>query len=174
MEDDLLIPQYVTQWGILTSFVIMAFSLFAYKLKLNLLCVATLCLFITSVIHWHKMTTFGIIKILDVLCATIVLGLVTFYYINIMKPEYRKLWYYTVVIIIFIYVFNWIITYFQILNNNAIPCQAEYDYFSLQYTNPNTESREKSYYHVTFVHLLCIHVIPAVILTYCLIMSRKI
>lgn len=174
MNDNILIPQYVTQWGVLTSFIVLAFSFIAYKLKYNLLCFATLCLFITSVIHWHKMTLFGPIKILDVLCATISLGLITFYYINFLKIEYRKIWYCTVSVMILIYLINWVITYFQIMKsesfNNDYKCQTEYNYFSLDYTKPYTEAREQSYYYVTWVHLLCVHLMPGIVLSYCFLM----
>jgi hypothetical protein len=175
----LLVPQHVTKWGVLTSFLILASSFVAYKYNYYLLAGLSVCLFITSAIHWHKMTAFGLIKILDVLFATVVLGLVTFYYIDDFKPEYKKIWNYTVIIMVSIFVFNWVITYFQIMSKNAtidllIKCQKDYNYFSLEYTKPGTMPRELCYYYVTFVHLLFVHIIPSLTLMYCVIKSHSI
>lgn len=172
-KTQLLVPQNVTKWGILTSFLILAASFVAYKYKYYLLTGVSLCLFLTSIIHWHKMTAFGLIKILDVLFGALALGLVTFYYIDEFKPEYKKIWYYTVAIMVAIFVFNWVITYFQIMNQNPyIKCQQQYNYFSLEYTKPNTRPREMCYYYVTFIHLIFVHIIPTTVLMYCVIKSH--
>ena len=172
-KTQLLVPQNVTKWGILTSFLILAASFVAYKYKYYLLTGVSLCLFLTSIIHWHKMTAFGLIKILDVLFGALALGLVTFYYIDEFKPEYKKIWYYTVAIMVAIFVFNWVITYFQIMNQNPyIKCQQQYNYFSLEYTKPNTRPREMCYYYVTFIHLIFVHIIPTIVLMYCVIKSH--
>ena len=172
-KTQLLVPQNVTKWGILTSFLILAASFIAYKYKYYLLTGVSLCLFLTSIIHWHKMTAFGLIKILDVLFGALALGLVTFYYIDEFKPEYKKIWYYTVAIMVSIFVFNWVITYFQIMNQNPyIKCQQQYNYFSLEYTKPNTRPREMCYYYVTFIHLIFVHIIPTIVLMYCVIKSH--
>ena len=175
MDDHILIPQYITQWGVLTSFIILSFSFISYKYKYNLLCGATFALFVTSILHWYRMTAFGPLKILDVLFGITVLGLVIFYYIDDLKPKYRITLYYTAIIMNLIFIFNWIITYYQIMNNKSLDPhdhQRKYDYFSLEYTNPHTEAREQSYYYVTCVHLLCVHLIPGSILSYCFIMSN--
>lgn len=172
-KTQLLVPQNVTKWGILTSFLILAASFVAYKYKYYLLTGVSLCLFLTSIIHWHKMTAFGIIKILDVLFGALALGLVTFYYIDEFKPEYKKIWYYTVAIMVSVFVFNWVITYFQIMRQNPfIKCQQQYNYFSLEYTKPNSRPREMCYYYVTFIHLIFVHIIPTTVLMYCVIKSH--
>lgn len=172
-KTQLLVPQNVTKWGILTSFLILAASFVAYKYKYYLLTGVSLCLFLTSIIHWHKMTAFGVIKILDVLFGALSLGLVTFYYIDEFKPEYKKIWYYTVAIMVSVFVFNWVITYFQIMRQNPfIKCQQQYNYFSLEYTKPNSRPREMCYYYVTFIHLIFVHIIPTTVLMYCVIKSH--
>ena len=174
-KNQLLVPQHVTRWGVLTSFLILASSFVAYKYKYYLLTGASVCLFFSSIVHWHKMTAFGIVKKLDVLFATIVLGLITFYYIDELKPEYKKIWYYTIALMVSVFIFNWVITYFQIMNLNSNPyikCQQQYNYFSLEYTRPNTKPRELCYYYVTFIHLLFVHIIPSAIFMYCIIKSN--
>ena len=173
----LLVPQHVTKWGVLTSFLILVSSFVAYKYKYYLLTGASVCLFFSSIVHWHKMTAFGIVKKLDVLFATIVLGLITFYYIDEFKPEYKKIWYYTIALMVSVFVFNWVITYFQIMSKKAtidsfLKCQKDYNYFSLEYTKPGTMARELCYYYVTFVHLLFVHIIPSITLMYCVIKSH--
>ena len=169
----LLVPQHVTIWGVLTSFLILASGFVVFKYKYYLLTGVSVCLFLTSIIHWHKMTAFGLIKILDVFFAALTLGLITFYYIDEFKPEYKKIWYYTVAIMVAIFVFNWVITYFQIMNQNPyIKCQQQYNYFSLEYTKPNTRPREMCYYYVTFIHLIFVHIIPTIVLMYCVIKSH--
>jgi len=172
-KTQLLVPQHITKWGVLTSFLILASSFVVYKYKYYLLTGVSLCLFLTSIIHWHKMTAFGVIKILDALFAALTLGLITFYYIDEFKPEYKKIWYYTLAILVAVFVFNWIITYFQIMRENPyIKCQQQYNYFSLEYTKPNTKPRELCYYYVTFIHLFFVHIIPSAVLMYCIIKSH--
>jgi len=168
----LLVPQHVTIWGVLTSFLILASGFVVYKYKYYLLAGVSVCLFLTSIIHWHKMTAFGLIKILDVFFAALTLGLITFYYIDEFKPEYKKIWYYTIALMIAVFVFNWIITYFQIMCPNKKGQNQGYNYFSLEYTKPNTRSRELCYYYVTFIHLAFVHIIPATVLMYCMIKSH--
>ena len=69
MTEELLVPQYITKWGVLTSFVLLGFSLLTYKYKYYLLSILSLCVFISSVLHWHKMTLFGSTKIVDFILA---------------------------------------------------------------------------------------------------------
>lgn len=176
MVEELLVPQYVTQWGVLTSFVLLGFSFLTYKYKYYLLSILSLCVFISSVFHWHKMTLFGSTKIVDFILAASAFLLVTFYYNDILKGKYKRIWYVTAAITVSIFLFNWVITYFQILNKNTTTkqkCQTEYKYFSLDYTQPNTLQRELCYYYVTFVHLIFVHIVPSVVLAYCFIMSHS-
>ena len=174
MNDEVFIPQYITKWGIMTSFGLFGFSFLAYKYKYYILAVLCLCVFITSVLHWHKQTLFGIVRFLDVSLVAIIFLLVTFHYKDLLKPEYKSIWNIIAIMIIVVFLFNSIITYFQI--THRIPnqkCQYEYNYFSLDCTEPNTLARTDCYYHTTFVHLLFIHVIPCAILAYFFIKSHS-
>ena len=174
MVEELLVPQHITKWGVLTSFVLLGFSFLTYKYKYYLLSILSLCVFISSVLHWHKMTLFGSTKIVDFILAASAFLLVTFYYNDILKGKYKRIWYITAAITVAIFLFNWVITYFQILNNtNAGTEQLEYKYFSFDYTQPNTLQRELCYYYVTFVHLIFVHIVPSVVLAYCFIMSHS-
>jgi hypothetical protein len=174
MAEELLVPQYITKWGILTSFVLLGFSFLTYKYKYYLLSILSLCVFISSVLHWHKMTLFGSTKIVDFILAASAILIVTFYYNDILKGKYRRIWFITAAITVSIFLFNWVITYFQILNKNTTGTeQKEYKYFSLDYTQPNTLQRELCYYYVTFVHLIFVHIVPSVVLAYCFIMSHS-
>jgi hypothetical protein len=125
------------------------------------------------VLHWHKMTLFGSTKVVDFILAASAFLLVTFYYNDILKGKYKRIWYITAAVTVAIFLFNWVITYFQILNKNTKKCQSEYKYFSLDYTQPNTLQRELCYYYVTFVHIIFVHIIPSAVLAYCFIMSHS-
>lgn len=173
MAEELLVPQHITKWGVLTSFVLLGFSFLTYKYKYYLLSILSLCVFISSVLHWHKMTLFGSTKIVDFILAASAFLLVTFYYNDILKGKYKRIWYITAAITVAIFLFNWVITYFQILNKDTKKCQPEYKYFSLDYTQPNTLQRELCYYYVTFVHLIFVHIVPSAVLAYCFIMSHS-
>ena len=177
MAEELLVPQYITKWGILTSFVLLGFSFLTYKYKYYLLSILSLCVFISSVLHWHKMTLFGSTKIVDFILAASAFLIVTFYYNDILKGKYKKIWFITAAVTVAIFLFNWVITYFQILNNTNVKteqkCQKEYKYFSFDYTLPDTLQRELCYYYVTFVHLIFVHIVPSVVLAYCFIMSHS-
>ena len=174
MTEELLVPQYITKWGVLTSFVLLGFSFLTYKYKYYLLSILSLCVFISSVLHWHKMTLFWSTKIVDFILAASAFLLVTLYYNDILKGKYKRIWYITAAVMVAIFLFNWVITYFQILNKtNARTEQNEYKYFSLDYTMPDTLQRELCYYYVTFVHLIFVHIVPSVVLAYCFIMSHS-
>jgi hypothetical protein len=173
MTEELLVPQYITKWGVLTSFVLLGFSFLTYKYKYYLLSILSLCVFISSVLHWHKMTLFGSTKVVDFILAASAFLLVTFYYNDILKGKYKRIWFVTAAVTVAIFLFNWVITYFQILNKNTKKCQSEYKYFSLDYTQPNTLQRELCYYYVTFVHIIFVHIIPSAVLAYCFIMSHS-
>jgi hypothetical protein len=128
------------------------------------------------VLHWHKMTLFGSTKVVDFILAASAFLLVTFYYNDILKGKYKRIWYITAAVTVAIFLFNWVITYFQILNKDKTTEekeQSEYKYFSLDYTQPNTLQRELCYYYVTFVHLIFVHIVPSAVLAYCFIMSHS-
>jgi hypothetical protein len=173
MTEELLVPQYITKWGVLTSFVLLGFSLLTYKYKYYLLSILSLCVFISSVLHWHKMTLFGSTKIVDFILAASAFLLVTFHYNDILKGKYKRIWFITAAVTVAIFLFNWVITYFQILNKDTTREQSEYKYFSLDYTKPDTLQRELCYYYVTFVHLIFVHIVPSAVLVYCFIMSHS-
>ena len=173
MTEELLVPQYITKWGVLTSFVLLGFSFLTYKYKYYLLSILSLCVFISSVLHWHKMTLFGSTKVVDFILAASAFLLVTFYYNDILKGKYKRIWFVTAAVTVAIFLFNWVITYFQIINKNTKKCQKEYKYFSLDYTMPDTLQRELCYYYVTFVHLIFVHIVPSAVLAYCFIMSHS-
>ena len=173
MVEELLVPQHITKWGVLTSFVLLGFGFLTYKYKYYLLSILSLCVFISSVLHWHKMTLFGSTKVVDFILAASAFLLVTFYYNDILKGKYKRIWFITAAVTVAIFLFNWVITYFQILNKNTKKCQKEYRYFSLDYTQPNTLQRELCYYYVTFVHIIFVHIIPSAVLAYCFIMSHS-
>ena len=94
------------------------------------------------------MTLFGSTKIVDFILAASAFLLVTFYYNDILKGKYKRIWYITAAVTVSIFLFNWVITYFQILNNTNVKTdqtdqteqtdQKEYKYFSFDYTQPNT------------------------------------
>ena len=92
MTEELLVPQYITKWGVLTSFVLLGFSFLTYKYKYYLLSILSLCVFISSVLHWHKMTLFGSTKIVDFILAASAFLLVTLYYNDILKGKYKRIW----------------------------------------------------------------------------------
>jgi len=168
--DEIFIPQYITKWGILTCFVLFGFSFIAYKCKCYFLAILSLCIFITSILHWHKQTLFGPVKIIDMFLSIIFISLLTFYYKNFFKTEHRTLWNITALLIVSIFIMNSIVTYYQIVNKDkGCNCQTEYNYFSLNYTEPESQARKLCYYYTTFVHLTFIHILPSIILAYCFI-----
>jgi hypothetical protein len=170
--NEIFIPQDITKWGILTSFGLFGFTFIAYKYKCYFLAIVSLCLFITSILHWHRQTLFGPIKIIDMLLVGILFSSLTFYYKNFFKTEHRTLWNITALLIVSIFIINSIIIYYQLINKNKThSCQSEYNYFSLNYTDPNTDARTLSYYYTTFVHLSFVHILPGIILAYCFISS---
>jgi len=170
MNEEIFIPQDITKWGILTSFGLFGFSLLAYKYKCYFLSIVSLCLFITSILHWHRHTLFGRVKIVDMLLVGILFSSLTFYYKHFFKPEHRMLWNITSLVIVSIFIINSIIIYYQLINTNKdCNCQKEYNYFSLNYTEPNTAARTLSYYYTTFVHLSFVHILPGIVLAYCFI-----
>ena len=96
----------------------------------------------------------------------------TFYYKNLFKTEHKTLWNITAILIVSIFIMNSIVTYYQIIYKNKTQnCQSEYNYFSLNYTEPESQARKLCYYYTTFVHLSFVHILPGIILAYCFISS---
>jgi hypothetical protein len=174
MNEELIIPEDVSKWGIITAFFYFGVSLITYKYQYYLLSLLCFSVFITSILHWHRQTISGIVKIIDMIFVITLFIVFTFHYVHILfEDKYRKLWYVTAVLMVLAYIFNSIITYYQILNiNKNDKYQTNYSYFSLEYTHPNTEARTLCYYTTTFVHLFFEHILPCFVTSFMFITSN--
>jgi hypothetical protein len=171
MNDEIFIPQDITKWGIITAFLYFGMSFIAYKYKCYLLSLICLCVFITSILHWYRQTLSGLVKIVDMFFAGMLFILFTFYYTNILfKDKYKKIWYITAILIILSYILNSIIIHFQVIKKSD-KYQQKYNYFSLEYTKPDSEERTMCYYYTTFIHLCFQHILPTFVAGFFTIIS---
>ncbi len=98
-------------------------------------------LFITSLLHWHKVRN-GWIKKIDKSVAFMTLYRLTFIERHHLHPTYQTYWFYVLSIMAASFTFNEIIF--------------------LQVRNLNPQERERAYYYLVGRHILFIHVLPTV------------
>jgi len=111
----------------------------------------------------------GIIRKLDIIVVISVIIKITVYDSYFFESK-RWIWLISISISIFIFIINNILFYHQVLkfSDKIIEYQekVEHTIFSLVYTNPNTDEREKAYYRSVIIHCVFIHIIPSIMCLY--------
>jgi len=175
-DNDIAIPQHISKKAFYSIQFILLDGLLAIKLCYYRLAITLLCLYITSILHWNKVKYVSMVKIIDIILATGTILQVTYIDSYRFTEYYFNLWNYSVNLCICTFFLNEILFYFQVLsqNNKVLKdhMNCKYYYFSLYYSNPNTEYRELCYKRSAYTHMLFIHIFPTVACAYCAIMSH--
>ena len=178
----ILIPQHISRNAFYSIQMIIITAGVAYFLEYYICSILYVFIYITSLIHWNEIKYNSIVKNVDI--ALIIISLLVLTLNESVKfKEYRTIWFYFLPIFISSFIMNEILLYYQVLihKNEVIKTKTDdkdkvvkFHYFSLEYTNPNTEERELAYYRSTYTHMFCIHILPFSVGIYCAIMAEMI
>ena len=146
-------PQHISKLAFYTIPLILLASLFAYNSNLKIIAILLFCLFITSVIHWHKCQHNSIVRYIDIFLAIILL-IVSFYYV---KKNKLTIWICTVIIIIILFILNKLSDHYHFEDSS-----------SSFYTLPNSKKRENAHYWSVYNHLFVNHICLLGMGAYCL------
>ena len=171
-HNEILIPQHISNYCLFSTQFILLNSIVSYIYKLQLLSYLQVCLYISSVVFWSKVKHNGIEKKIDIFFVIIA----CIYGTNVsfsLKRFYNLFWLYTVLLSGIVFIMNEQLFYYQvrIYYNKTIENKKKiikYDFFSLEYTNPNTHEREMAYYRNTIVHGTCFHIFVSISAIYCI------
>jgi uncharacterized membrane protein len=175
-DESQLIPIDISRYGCYSSIFIMVGSIFA---AINEYYVISLLAFVQSVVsylNWSDVKRFSAIKAIDIIIACLILLRITWIDSRRFNKEDRRLWCITLVIILCVFVVNEILLYYQVkrrvydvLKGVNVP-----QYFSLAYTKEGTSEREYAYYRSTITHICFIHIVPTIVVIYCIYKSCRV
>jgi len=171
-ENDCCLPYKYSKYGLYSSHLFLANGIINYFCGFRVLTGIALSLYLSSVLHWRNVKHNGLYKKLDVATCFITINYITFIDSHYFIASARKMWLLAVTQAVGAYSINKFIEYKQISqrpsqrqlqsqNENNICSFAKdepYSYFSLQWTQPDSVQRDRSYYASVFVHILFIHV----------------
>ena len=173
MDSPILIPQHISKYGCYSSMYIMGASIMAGIYKYQITAVLAFLLSVTSYLNWKMVKKYSWnswIKNIDIMVSCSIVLYVTLVDSARYQPNHRQLWFYTVFILVLVFVINELLLYYQVKNkvyvkNQSSPSNPN---FSLMYTNPGTEEREYAYYRSTATHIMFIHLLPISVIMYCM------
>ena len=105
----------------------------------------------------------------------IVLGVayyIAFYVSKRFTIEKREILICLIIIMALVHIVNSAIFYFQTvewLHEEKEEKTGAYEYFSLEFTKPYSEEREKCYKYTMMVHSLFMHIVPGMTIIYCMV-----
>jgi hypothetical protein len=154
------VPQHISRYGLYTSQFFLLNALCNYIYGYQILTIIGVTLYITSLLHWYKIQSFGLIKTLDIIACIITINYTTFNDSLYFCPRNRQLWILSTFVSIIAYLTNKYICSYQLFpeGTDYFAANEPYQYFSLKYTWPNTLQRELSYKYSTYVHIILIHI----------------
>lgn len=160
----LIIPKYISRYANYSALFILCESYVLFKFSKYISSFLKFCLYISTLFNWYEVRYNSIIKKIDI--SLVILSNLSIGYESFLL-NYFYIWISGSVIVISIFVVNKYIFYYQveIYKNKIIEYSIEpkYSFFSLQYTNPYTISREKAYFRISFTHFVVIHIFPSIV-----------
>jgi hypothetical protein len=171
------IPIHLSKYCLYSVQIILFTSFIAFFCNYKVLSLLLLCLYITSSLFWIN-PIYGIKKYIDQFFVVIVLSYLTYLSFGF-KKIYKKIWIITFISVVIIGILNQLIFYYKIARiftkesykNEGLINKSEYSYFNLDYTYPNTEEREKTCLYNIIIHCFCIHIVPSVVGSICIIQN---
>lgn len=155
------VPQHISRYGIYTGQIFLLTSIITHLYNYNWLSLISSLLYVTTLLHWHKLKDNGPIKYIDIVAVVITSSSVSFYDSTFFCPIDRKIWFFSSFLGTVAYFVNKYIVFYQQYPNLSVCFLTDepYQYFSLKYTQPNTIQRELSYKYSVYVHLIFLHLI---------------
>ena len=166
----LIIPKYISRYANYSALFILCECYYLFKFSKYISSILKFCLYISTLLNWYEVRYNSIIKKIDI--SIVILSNLSIGYESFLL-NYFYIWISGSAIVISIFAVNKYIFYYQveIYKNKIIEYSIEpkYSFFSLQYTNPYTISREKAYFRIAFTHFVVLHIIPSII-TICILL----
>jgi len=175
--DDLIMPKHISRYAYYSATFFLLNSLLAFYLKYYVTCVLLVIVYITTILHWSEITKHSTIRIIDIIFVVLTITNWTLFDLKRIHPLGKKIWYITLIIMFVVFTLNETLFYYQVLKHsdkyveNGVPYK-KWHYFTFEYTNPNTKSRNLSYYRCAFTHLLIVHILSQVVVGYCAISTH--
>ena len=163
IKSDIIIPQHISLIGVFTSHMFLPTAVLAYQNKTYLTTAMLLGLYTSSILHWRKNKSKGLIRTIDMIIAFSTITRVTLVDISLFGAK-RWTWIFSVMAGSITYIANKTLFYNQVLQHSdeviQYPQNTKHWVFSLCYTNPNTPEREWAYYRSVITHGVFQHILP--------------
>ena len=157
-DEFVLVPQHISIYGVYSGHIIWVAILYSFYDNYTSLGYMLFLLYITTILNWYKIYHKGIIKNIDI-CLVLCVLLKVSLHDSLRWGANRYIWFYSIFIIISIFIINQFIFYNKIYNKKSI-----------LYCPVNTMSRENAYYINAFIHIFFIHFLLNFIGGYCAVM----
>jgi len=186
------IPPHISKYCVYSSTIILIGSICAFFYNYKILSLLLFCLYISSYIYWSKPALMSISKIIDHFFVLVIFVYVTYLSFNFTQ-KYRKLWINIFLFVVIVGIINQAIFNFKIVNffkqsNNdhhineedgedredkkeGLDNERKFNYFTLDYTYPDTYEREEACFYSIFIHCCCIHILPCLFGIYCIVLN---
>lgn len=135
----IIVPQHISRYALISAQSILMSSITGFYYKYYFMATILVFLYVSTLLHWYKVTYYSLIKIVDTLLAITCLVLVTFRESKRFLPPHRKLWYYSLCISLSAFTINELLFYYHTSKNQLT---------------------EFFYYQNTFVHMIFLHLLP--------------
>lgn len=172
IKSDIMIPQHISLIGVFTAHMFLPTAVLAYQRKTYLTTAMLLGLYTSSILHWRKNKSKGLIRTIDMIIAISTITRVTLVDISLFGAK-RWAWIFSVMAGSITYIANKTLFYNQALQHSdeviQYPQNTNHWFFSMCYTNPNTEERENAYYRTVLTHCFFQHIVPNIAAMYALL-----
>jgi hypothetical protein len=172
IKSDIIIPQHISLIGVFTAHMFLPTAVLAYQHKTYLTTAMLLGLYTSSILHWRKNKSKGLIRTIDMIIAFSTITRVTLVDISLFGAK-RWAWIFSVAAGSITYIANKTLFYNQALQHSdeviQYPQNTNHWFFSMCYTNPNTEERENAYYRTVLIHCFFQHIVPNIAAMYALL-----
>lgn len=173
-NNELSIPKNISKYCVYTGQIFLFNMFLAYSKKLLLIASALIILHITTTLHWKEPYKKGWIRTIDITTVWTTFVILSYYIYYHVDPYYHTQCLLHFCFVIFIYVLNETLYYYQVTEKVYLPeikkeDQTQYHpfhYFSLRYTYPNTIERENAYKRSVFTHCVFVHLWMSISIMY--------
>jgi hypothetical protein len=161
---DVCVPQNISKYGVYSSQLFLINSICNYVNGYNILCVMGFSMYIFSMLHWHKMKSSGLIRNIDIFICVTIVNRITFYDSVYFCTRDRYIWIFFKILAIIAYFINKHLEYYQQNPNRPLYFRTlylsnePYNYFSLNYTWPNTPQRLSAHKYAVYIHIFFLHI----------------
>lgn len=174
LDERILIPKHISKYGCYSSVCMAVAGAIAIAYRFYVAGALVLAQAMLSYLNWYEVKRFSVIKVMDAMLAVLILTRITFVDSTRFPAKQQRIWITALVIILCTFVINEALLYYQV---KARVFDSDPDahrapiYFSLTYTRTGTHEREYAYYRSTITHIAFIHLMPIIVLVYCIYMS---